>query len=128
MDDMKIAIAAMLLAEKVAGRCGTKCQAFVDFMRELDFEARQIGYMFEGDGPESHVTAEVRIGGRWRTFDVHWRTYWTEPPELRVSDEKWLAAHPELEDGRDPFLYLKTTTRKWVLYHENAETGERWDA
>lgn len=128
MDEMRVAVAAMVLASKAEGFCGSKCQAFVDFMRALGYEARQIGYMFERDGPETHVTAEVRIGGVWRTFDVHWRTYW-DGDQVIVTDENWLVSQPELDGGRrGAFDYLTAPTRRWVLYYENAETGERWDA
>lgn len=135
-DESAALICALAANTLIAGRCGDQCQALVDTMRTLGHPARQWGFEF---GDETHVVAEVRWGGEWHMLDVLWRTHWRnrhgEIASLddvlgpgftaRMSNQRWLAQHPELHDGRDPFAYLTAHSRRWVLYFDTPGGGRR---
>jgi hypothetical protein len=80
------------------GICGNHQYLFVEILNPLGILSRAVDFYFSDSKGRrnSHAAAEVKIGNKWRYFDVTWGSFWLS----NVDDTSSLMAFDDVKLGR----------------------------
>lgn len=66
------------MLKRAYGLCGNHQAMFLEIMQLLQVKARPVDFYYVDDAgqPCSHAAVEVKIGKKWRYFDITWASIW----------------------------------------------------